>query len=574
MKKIFPILLFIITINTFGQENEIKTAQELYLANNYKESLEYTEKLLNNDFGKIDDYIKAFVLSMNANSHYQLKNYKLAYERYFEYLNFIKTQPLKLYSKSDKKMLVNEITKLLEDIKQSYPLALSESNPASDNTASSILTDKSNLSSNNSNQTVTLLVSGSGKTQDEAKQNALRSAIEQAFGAFISSETIINNDSFVSDNITSLSQGSVISFNILSSNILPDKNVTLTISAKVSISQMQKITESKGYTATIAGGLFGLNLKLLKLQADAEERVILDMARKSLKILENSIDFKLEVIPPKKSDLRIELQNTLREGSYSDYWKNTDQLSFSEIYKIRLIVECQPNKNLDVFIDYFISTLAAVKMSESEIDFAKQSGSEYYKLINFPDSNSEKSDFYLRNFESVRIISSLFERSTLNLVNYDIVSNNNLINYTPFYKKGITEEVSKHYARLENLTTNHKNIQILDSNHYFFLHGLLPLRRNYNNGVILMTNYPSDFGKNAYGDYTFKLYKTDSDDISSLYYNVKEIMHSYYDGKKITPFKNNANLRYQIFDYYLPLSDVEKLDSIKIIKHNSLSDAR
>ncbi|MDP3358138.1 MAG: hypothetical protein Q8S41_02205 [Lutibacter sp.] len=572
MKQIFPILLFIFTISTFGQENEYNTAQNLYLAKNYKESLEYTEKLLNNDFGEINDYVKVYVLSMNANSHYQLKNYKLAFDRYDEYLNFIKTTPLKLFSKSDKKKLVNEITKLLEDIKQSYPLALSESNPASDNTTSSSLTDNSNLSSNNSDQTVTILVSGSGKTQDEAKQNALRSAIEQAFGAFISSETIINNDSFVSDNITSLSQGSVISFNILSSNILPDKNVTLTISAKVSISQMQKITESKGYTATIAGGLFGLNLKLFKLQAVAEERVILDMARKSLKILENSIDFKLEVIPPKKSDLRIVLQNTKFEGRYSDFWKNTDQLSFNEIYMIRLIVECQPNTNLDVFIDYFISTLAAVKMSESEIDFAKQSGSEYYKLINF-SSKSEESYFYLRNFESVRIISSLFERSTLNLVNYDIVSNDNLLNYTPFYKKGIDEEVSKHYAMLKKLT---ENIQILDSNHYVFPHGLLP-ERDFNNGRSLMTNYPSDFYGEGDSDYRFYLLKTDSD-FSGFYYNGDVIYHRTFKGTygeyKITPAKNNTNLRYQIFDYYLPLSDVEKLDSIKIIKHNSLSDAR
>ncbi len=62
MKQILSILLFIITISTFGQENEFNKAQELYLANNYKESLEYTEKLLNNDFGKIDDYVKVLLL--------------------------------------------------------------------------------------------------------------------------------------------------------------------------------------------------------------------------------------------------------------------------------------------------------------------------------------------------------------------------------------------------------------------------------------------------------------------------------------------------------------------------------
>ena len=55
----------------------------------------------------------------------------------------------------------------------------------------------------------TLTVSGQGKTQDEAKQNALRSAIEQAFGAFISSNTEILNDELVKDEIVSVSNGNI-----------------------------------------------------------------------------------------------------------------------------------------------------------------------------------------------------------------------------------------------------------------------------------------------------------------------------------------------------------------------------
>ena len=46
-------------------------------------------------------------------------------------------------------------------------------------------------------KTVTLIVSGQGNTKDEAKQNALRSAIEQAFGTFVSSKTEILNDELV-----------------------------------------------------------------------------------------------------------------------------------------------------------------------------------------------------------------------------------------------------------------------------------------------------------------------------------------------------------------------------------------
>ena len=51
------------------------------------------------------------------------------------------------------------------------------------------------------NKTITLTVSGTGKNLEEAKNNALRSAIEQAFGAFISSKTEILNDNLVKDEI-------------------------------------------------------------------------------------------------------------------------------------------------------------------------------------------------------------------------------------------------------------------------------------------------------------------------------------------------------------------------------------
>ena len=62
---------------------------------------------------------------------------------------------------------------------------------------------------------VTLTTSGTGKTIEEAKNNALRSAIEQAFGAFISSKTEILNDEIVKDEIVSLSGGSILNYEII-----------------------------------------------------------------------------------------------------------------------------------------------------------------------------------------------------------------------------------------------------------------------------------------------------------------------------------------------------------------------
>jgi hypothetical protein len=85
-------------------------------------------------------------------------------------------------------------------------------------------------------KTVAITVSGSGKTQDDAKQSALRSAIEQAFGAFISSKTEILNDKLVADQIASVANGNIQSFSILNESQLPDGSWGVTLKALVSVS--------------------------------------------------------------------------------------------------------------------------------------------------------------------------------------------------------------------------------------------------------------------------------------------------------------------------------------------------
>lgn len=54
-----------------------------------------------------------------------------------------------------------------------------------------------------------LTVFGFGETKDEATKIALRSAIEQAFGVFVSSNTQLLNDSLISDEIATISSGNI-----------------------------------------------------------------------------------------------------------------------------------------------------------------------------------------------------------------------------------------------------------------------------------------------------------------------------------------------------------------------------
>ena len=82
---------------------------------------------------------------------------------------------------------------------------------------------------------VVILVKGSGNSVEIAKQNALRSALEQVYGAFFTAKTEIFNDQVIVDQMISISSGNIKSFKILSEDVLPDGRFSLTIQAFLSI---------------------------------------------------------------------------------------------------------------------------------------------------------------------------------------------------------------------------------------------------------------------------------------------------------------------------------------------------
>ncbi len=54
-----------------------------------------------------------------------------------------------------------------------------------------------------------------GKTMEDAKNNALRSALEQVSGTYLSSNTLVINDKLVSDNISSITAGTINKYEII-----------------------------------------------------------------------------------------------------------------------------------------------------------------------------------------------------------------------------------------------------------------------------------------------------------------------------------------------------------------------
>ena len=110
------------------------------------------------------------------------------------------------------------------------------------------------------NDDIELIVSGDGSTKEQATLAALRSAIEQAYGTFVSSNTQILNDELVKDEIVSISKGNIKRYDYLSESVINGKNY-VTLKAVVSIGQLVSYAKSKGSSAELAGATFAMDVK-------------------------------------------------------------------------------------------------------------------------------------------------------------------------------------------------------------------------------------------------------------------------------------------------------------------------
>lgn len=205
-----------------------------------------------------------------------------------------------------------------------------------------------------SENTVSITTSGTGKTLEEAKNNALRSAIEQAFGTFISSKTEILNDELIKDEVVSISSGNILKFDIISETKITDYLFSTTLTSIVSISRLTSYSESKGVQVEFKGSLFSANLKLLKLNEDSEFKAVVNLCETSENLLKKSIDFTVQATQP------IQIENF--DGS-SDF-------------QIRYDVTGSPNRNYEEFKIYFSQTARGLSMKPNEV--------ANYKILNKP----------------------------------------------------------------------------------------------------------------------------------------------------------------------------------------------
>ena len=279
-------------------------------------------------------------------------------------------------------------------------------------------------------KTVTLVVSAQGETQEEAKQNALRNAIEQAFGTFISSNTEILNDELVKDEIVSISNGNIKKFEVISEVEIPEVGHATTLKATVSINKLTTFVESKGVEIEFKGSLFGANIKQQRMNEEAEWKSIINLCEVSNSILSKSLDYSIEIGEPVKAQ---------RMRSFEP--KTND-------YQIMLTITASPNINFDKFVNYFFSSIKSIAMPVFEQEDYKKLKKKIYPLIvkgaintksekkpkrksrKNKKENSERKveNFFFRNRNTTIALQNLFLKSNQYLHNFKVRSNLDTIN--------------------------------------------------------------------------------------------------------------------------------------------------
>lgn len=197
------------------------------------------------------------------------------------------------------------------------------------------------------NNEITLVVNGDGQTKEAATASALRSAIEQAFGTFVSANTTILNDELVKDEIATVTSGNIKSYKEITDIHNPDGTHSVTVSATVSIGNLISYAQSHGSSAEFAGQTFSMNIKMMELNRKNEELALQNMLRQLEMIPNDIFDFELTVDDP-------------------------FLLANSE-WRVPMTVKIIPNANISIFTDIITKTFSSLSLSAEELVTYKKS---------------------------------------------------------------------------------------------------------------------------------------------------------------------------------------------------------
>lgn len=269
----------------------------------------------------------------------------------------------------------------------------------------------------NGGNTVCLVVSGTGGSKEEATKNALRNAIEQAFGTFVSANTAVVNDDMVKDEIVTVTSGNIKSYDEINSRQIggQDGNMyEVTVQTVVSIDDLVKFAQNHGMSAELAGQTFAMNIKIAQLNAKNENAALRHLIIQLYEIAKLGLyDFSLKIEEP-----------TMEQGR--------------AIVKVYIIPT--PNANYNAYVNLAKKTLTSLSMSPADSRNALSSGTGAF-FCGWQDNGFNEylhrndKDFFVKGKGVFKLRNNIndFHDSTDNEI-YEIANGANFIYYYERFK--------------------------------------------------------------------------------------------------------------------------------------------
>ena len=234
-------------------------------------------------------------------------------------------------------------------------------------------------------------------------------------------------------------------------------------------------------------------------------------------------------------------------------------------------------------------------MSSAEIEFAQTSNLEYSKfnLNIYKGDSTQSSEIYLRSQLSHEIINRFMYYSINHLIKYKIHSDNNFIDFSL-----LDYDKYKDLFKLQGYPNDYNNILEFAQELYIKPDCFVNIR-----AIIPYIDYPNQYcypDRKDIGEYLSYPYKKGflliQDKYNLFYSDFKDLAQDGEDKSyeqatfkygfayslvyaKEIEFKTltseyNWNTRYQVYDFYLLLSELDKIKEIKVVPYTGPSDSR
>ena len=209
------------------------------------------------------------------------------------------------------------------------------------------------------NNEVTLVVNGEGANKTDATAMALRSAIEQAYGTFVSANTEILNDEIVRDEIATVSSGNIKSYKEISS-VQTSEGCYVTVQAVVSIGKLIEYSKSHGSSAEFSGQAFAMNIKMRKLNKENEAKALKNLVKELKEISKSMFDYSVTVNEPYKG------------GRHEDGYN---------FYVFGTTISYKSNEATKLFYETLYNTLKALSLTDREREEYWKNRHRYYNRM-------------------------------------------------------------------------------------------------------------------------------------------------------------------------------------------------